>query len=88
MVLKSLTSPGVADTDTFLINTWNTLLASYQQRVHKYTLATVKCQIEQVENTMSTVLITMEAVHVDNAIPLDHSISEVPVEEPEVGSAD
>jgi len=27
---KLLTSPGVADTYTFLMNTWNTLLESYQ----------------------------------------------------------
>jgi len=39
---KLLTSPGVADTYTFLMNTWNTLLESYQQRVYKNTLAIVK----------------------------------------------
>jgi len=42
---KLLTSPGVADTYTFLMNTWNTLPESYQQRVYNNTLATVKRQI-------------------------------------------
>jgi hypothetical protein len=37
---KLLTSPGVVDTYTFLMNTWNTLPESYQQRVYKITLAT------------------------------------------------
>jgi len=40
---KFLTSPGVADTYTLLMNTWNTLPESYQQRVYNNTLATVKC---------------------------------------------
>jgi hypothetical protein len=43
---KLLTSPGIADTYTFLMNTWNTLPESYQQRVYKNTLATVKRQIQ------------------------------------------
>ena len=42
---KLLTLPGVADTYASLMNTWNTLLESYQQRVYKNTLATVRCQI-------------------------------------------
>jgi hypothetical protein len=42
---KILTSPGVAALYTFLINTWNTLLESYQQREYNNTLATVKRQI-------------------------------------------
>jgi hypothetical protein len=50
MGLKLLTSPGIADTYTFLINTWNTLPRSYQQRVYKNTLATVKLQIKLAEN--------------------------------------
>jgi len=44
---KLLTSPGIADTYAFLMNTWNTLLESYQQRVYNNTLATVKRQIQQ-----------------------------------------
>jgi len=38
---KLLTSPDVADTYTFLMNTWNTLPESYQQRVYNNTVATV-----------------------------------------------
>jgi hypothetical protein len=41
-----LTSPGVADTYIFLMNTCNSLPDSYQQRVIKNTLAKVKWQIE------------------------------------------
>jgi len=43
---KLLSSPGIADTYAFLINTWNTLPESYQQRVYNNTLATVKPQIQ------------------------------------------
>jgi hypothetical protein len=42
---KLLTLPGVVDMYTFLMNTCNTLPESYQQRVYKNTLATVKRQI-------------------------------------------
>jgi hypothetical protein len=43
---KMLTSPGIADTYTFLMNTCNTLPEIYQQRVYNNTLATVKHQIK------------------------------------------
>jgi len=85
---KLLTSPGIADTYTFLMNTWDTLLESYQQRVYKNTLATVKHQIQQAENPMPAVVISVEAACVDNAILLEHLTSEVALEEPEVGSTD
>jgi len=85
---KLLTSPGVADTYTSLMNTWNTLPESYQQRVYKNTLATVKHKIQQAENPTPAVAISMEAVHVDNAILLDYLTSEVALEEPEIGSTD
>jgi len=85
---KLLTSPGVADTYTFLMNTWNTLPESYQQRVYNHTLATVKCQIQQAENQMPAVVISVEAAHVDNAILLDYLTTEVAIEEPEIGSTD
>jgi len=65
---KLLTSPGVADTYTFLMNTWNTLPESYQQRVYKNTLATIKHQIQQAENPMPAEVISVEAARVDNAI--------------------
>jgi hypothetical protein len=40
-----LTSPGVADMYTLMKDPWNTLPESYQQRVNKHPLATVKHQI-------------------------------------------
>jgi hypothetical protein len=83
---KLLTSPGVADTYTFLMNTWNTLPESYQQRVYNNTLATVKRQIQQAENPTPPVVISVEAARVDNAILLDYLASEVAHEDPEIGS--
>jgi len=83
---KLLTSPGVADPYTLLMNTWNTLTESYQQRVYKNTLATVKRQIQQVENPMPAVVISIHSARVDNAILLDYLISKVALEEPEIGS--
>jgi len=68
---KLLTSPGIADTYTFLMNTWNTVLESYQQRVFNNTLATVKRQIQQAENPTPTVVISVEAARVDNTVLLD-----------------
>jgi len=68
---KLFTVPGIADTYTFLMNTWNTLPESYQQRVHKYTLGTVKHQIQQAENPTLAEVISREATPVDNAILLD-----------------
>jgi len=85
---KLLTSPGVADTYTFLLNTWNTLLESYQQRVYKNTLATVKHQIQQAQNPPPAAVISTEAARVDNAILLDYLTSKVALEEPEIGSTD
>jgi len=66
-----LPTPGFADTYTFLMNTWNTLPDSYPQRVYTNTLATVKRQIQQAENPTPAVVISVEAVCVDNAILLD-----------------
>ena len=63
---KLLTSPGVADMDTFLINIWNTLPESYQQRVYKNTLATVKCQIQHAENPIPAEVISTEEARVDD----------------------
>jgi len=85
---KLLTSSGVADTYTFLMNTWNTLLESYQQRVYTNTLATVKRQIQQVENPTPAEVISTEAARVDNAILLDYLTSKVALEEPEIGRTD
>jgi len=85
---KLLTLPGVADTYAFLMNTWNTLLESYQQRVYNNTLGTVKRQIQQAENPTPAVVISVEAARVDNDILLDYLTSEVALEEPEIGSTD
>jgi len=52
MVHKLLTSPGIADTDRFLMNTWNTLPQSYQLRVYKDSLATAELRMQQAENWM------------------------------------
>jgi hypothetical protein len=69
---KLLTSPGIADTYTFLMNSWKTLPESYQQRVYKSTLATVKRQIQQAENPKPAAVISPEAAGVHNAILLDY----------------
>jgi hypothetical protein len=85
---KLLALPGVADTYTFLMNPWNTLPESYQQRVYNNTLSTVNRQIQQAENPTPAVVISVEAARVDNAIVLDYLASEVALEEPEIGSTD
>jgi len=85
---KLLTLPGVADTYIFLMNTWNTLLESYQLRVYKNTLAPVKRQIHQAENPTPAAVISVEEPRVDNALLLDYLASEVALEEPEIRSTD
>jgi len=85
---KLLTSPGVADMYTFLMNTWNTLPERYQLRVYKNTLATVKRQIQQVEHPTPAMVISVKAACVDNAILLDYLTSEVALEKPEIGYTD
>jgi len=83
-----LTLHGIADMYTFLMNTWNTLLESYQQSVDKNTLATVKRQVQQGENPMPDVVISVEAAHDDNAALLDYFTLEVTHEVPEIRSTD
>jgi hypothetical protein len=85
---KLFTSPGVADKYTFMMNTWNTLPESYQQRVYNNTLATVKHQIQQAENHTPAVVISVETARVDNAIRLDYLASEVALVEAEIASPD
>jgi hypothetical protein len=70
------------------MNTWNTLQESYQPRVYNNTLATVKRQIQQVENPTPAVVICVETAHVDNASLLDYLASEVVLAEPEFRSTD
>jgi hypothetical protein len=85
---KLLSLPGVADTYTLLMNTWNTLQESYQQRLYNNTLATVKRQIQQAENPTPAVVISIEAARIDNAILLGYLTSELAIEEPDIGSTD
>jgi len=83
-----LTSPVVADTYPFLMNTWKTLPESYQHRVYKNTLATVKRQTQQAKNPMPAVVISVEVARVDNVILHDYLTSKVVLGEPEIGSTD
>jgi len=88
MSSKLLTSPGIADSYTFLMNPWNTLPESYQQRVYENTLATVNRQIQQVEKPMPSMVISMEAAGNDKDILLDYLSSDVALEKPGIGRAD
>jgi hypothetical protein len=56
--------------------------------VYNNTLATVKRQIQQAENPTPAVVISTEAVIVNNAILLYNLTSEVALEEPEIRSTD
>jgi hypothetical protein len=85
---KLFTSPGYADMYTFLMNTWNILLESYQQRVYKSSFATVKRQIQQTENPTPAVVISIEAVRIDDAILHDYLTSEVALEQHQIRSTD
>jgi hypothetical protein len=85
---KVFTSPGVANMYKFLMNTWNTLSQSNQQGVYNNTLVKVKRQIQQAENPMPAVVISMEAVRVDNVVLPEYLRSEVALEESEIGSTD
>jgi hypothetical protein len=85
---KLLTSPGIADTDTLSMITWNTLPESKQQSVYKYTLATVESQILQTENRTPAMVLRMEAAGVFNAILLDYLTPEVAHEEPPIRTTD
>jgi hypothetical protein len=81
---KSLTSLGVADMYTFLMNTQISILGIYQQLVYKHTVPTVKYQIQTRENPTPAEVISMDAARVDNAILLDNLTTEVGHEEPEI----
>jgi len=85
---KLLALPDIPDRYIFFLNTWNTLPQSYQQSVYNHTLATVQCQIQQVENQMPAVVIRMNSVHADNAILLDYLTFKVGLEENEIGDTD
>jgi len=70
------------------MNTWNTLPESNQQRVYKNALATVMSQIRQAENLTPAMVISVDAVCVDNGIAPDYLTSEVALEVPEIGRTD
>jgi hypothetical protein len=70
------------------MNSWNTLLESYQQSMYNNTLATVKRQIQQAANPTPAMVVSVCAVWVDNAILLGYLTSEVGLEEQEIGSTD
>jgi hypothetical protein len=56
--------------------------------LYNNTLAAVKRQIQQAENPMPAMVMSVEAAHVDNAILLDYLTTKVALEEPEIGSTD
>jgi hypothetical protein len=60
VVCKMITMPGVADTDTFVMNAWNTLPERYSCSVSNNTLASFKGQIQLAENPMPAVVTSME----------------------------
>jgi len=70
------------------MNTYNTLLGSYEQRVYKNTHATVKRHIHHVENPTPAGVISVEAVRVGNTIHLAYLTTEVALQEPGIESAD
>jgi hypothetical protein len=70
------------------MNTWNTLPESYQQRVYNNTRATVKRQIQLMENTTPAMVISIEAARVGNPVLLHLTSSYVVFEEPVIGSTD
>jgi len=71
-----------------MMNDWNTLPESYQQRVYKNTLATVKGKIQQAEKPTPAMVISVEAVCVDNAFLLHYLTYKVALQESEVGSTE
>jgi hypothetical protein len=79
---------GVADNYSSIVTAWNTLPESYQRRVYEYTLVTAWCQTQKEENPMPAIVISMEVVHVDNAIPLEYMTFNVALEEPEIRNTD
>jgi len=85
---KLLTSPGIADMYTFLMNTWNTPPESYQHTVYNDSLATVTRQIQQAENQTPGVVISVDAARVVNGILLAELTSEVALDKREIASTD
>jgi hypothetical protein len=80
------TSAGVAATYALLLNTWNTLPETYQQRAYKNMHATVKRQNQQVENPTTAMVISVDAARDDNGIVFHYLASKVVLEEDEIGT--
>jgi hypothetical protein len=68
------------------MNTRNTQLESYRQWVHNNTLATVKCQVQLVENPSPAMVIHMEGARDENTVLLEYLTFKVALEEPVIGS--
>jgi len=83
---KLLTMPGVGETYTILMNTWNTQPESCQPRVYTSTTAIFKRQIRQAENSTPAVINRMDAGCIDNGILLNYLTSEVALEDLVIGS--
>lgn len=83
---KMLTSPGIAARYTLLMNTWNTLQESYQQRLDKNIHATVNHQIQQVENPIPARVISLDVGSIDNARYVDNLTSKGALERLQIGS--
>jgi hypothetical protein len=75
---KLFTSCGITVTFADRMNTWNTLPESYQRSAYKFTPVTVKRQIQQAENLLPAVVISLEMAGVSNTIRVDDLTSKVP----------
>jgi hypothetical protein len=67
------------------MDTCNILPESYQQRVYKNTLAIVEGKIHLVEHPTPAMVISVEAVRVDNAMHGDYRTSELAHEAADIG---
>jgi hypothetical protein len=71
-----------------MMNSWKTLLKSYQQKMYKNTLGTVNRQIQQAINPMPVTVISLDAERVDNAILPGYLTSKVVLVDAVNGSTD
>jgi len=70
------------------MNTCSTLPESYQQRMYEISLATIKHQIQQAENSQPALVNSMGEWHVGSDIILDYLTYEVVLEKPVIRSTD
>jgi len=66
------------------MNTEITVLEGYYQGAYKNTLATIKHLTNQVVHLTPYMIITIDAVPVDNAMQLDYLAPDVALEEPNI----